>query len=51
MRSLVNVLLEGQHYLADIGNAEETNLKDFRGGWFHMGDMMKRTSRRYSRLC
>ncbi|MEI6117079.1 MAG: AMP-binding protein [Burkholderiales bacterium] len=25
-------------------NAEETNLKDFRGGWFHMGDMFRRNA-------
>lgn len=25
-------------------NAEETNLKDFRNGWFHMGDMFRRNA-------
>ena len=35
--------VRGPTLFSGYWNAEETNLKDFRGGWFHMGDMMKRT--------
>ena len=34
--------VRGPTLFSGYWNAEETNLKDFRGGWFHMGDMMKR---------
>ena len=35
--------VRGPTLFSGYWNAEVTNLKDFRGGWFHMGDMMKRT--------
>jgi len=35
--------VRGPTLFSGYWEAEETNLKDFRGGWFHMGDMMKRT--------
>ncbi len=35
--------VRGPTLFSGYWNAEATNLKDFRGGWFHMGDMMKRT--------
>ena len=35
--------VRGPTLFSGYWKAEETNIKDFRGGWFHMGDMMKRT--------
>ena len=35
--------VRGPTLFSGYWNAEATNLKDFRGGWFHMGDIMKRT--------
>jgi fatty-acyl-CoA synthase len=34
--------VRGPTLFSGYWKAEETNLKDFRNGWFHMGDMMKR---------
>jgi len=35
--------VRGPTLFSGYWQAEDTNLRDFRGGWFHMGDMMKRT--------
>ncbi len=35
--------VRGPTLFSGYWKAEETNIQDFRGGWFHMGDMMKRT--------
>ena len=34
--------VRGPTLFSGYWKAEETNLKDFKGGWFHMGDMMRR---------
>ena len=34
--------LRGPTLFSGYWNAVETNEKDFRGGWFHMGDVMRR---------
>ncbi len=36
------VALRGPTLFSGYWNAAETNEKDFRGGWFHMGDVMRR---------
>ncbi len=36
------VALRGPTLFSGYWNAEETNAKDFRNGWFHMGDVMRR---------
>ena len=35
-------LIKGPTLFSGYWNAKETNKHDFRGGWFHMGDLMKR---------
>ena len=35
--------VRGPTLFSGYWKAEKTNIKDFKGGWFHMGDMMKRT--------
>ena len=34
--------VRGPTLFSGYWNAEETNLRDFRNGWFHMGDMFRR---------
>ncbi|MGM0586653.1 MAG: class I adenylate-forming enzyme family protein, partial [Pseudomonadota bacterium] len=34
--------IRGPTLFSGYWNAPETNAKDFRGGWFHMGDMFRR---------
>ncbi len=36
------VAIKGPTLFSGYWNAEETNARDFRGGWFHMGDVMRR---------
>ena len=36
------VLFRGQSLFSGYWNAPEVNAEDFRGGWFHMGDLMVR---------
>ncbi len=36
------VALRGPTLFSGYWNAEETNAQDFRNGWFHMGDVMRR---------
>lgn len=36
------VALRGPTLFSGYWNADTTNLKDFRNGWFHMGDVMRR---------
>lgn len=36
------VALRGPTLFSGYWNAHETNARDFRGGWFHMGDVMRR---------
>ncbi|MEE9314869.1 MAG: AMP-binding protein [Rhizobiaceae bacterium] len=36
------VALRGQTLFSGYWNAPETNAHDFRGGWFHMGDVLRR---------
>ena len=36
------VTVRGPTVFSGYWNADETNAKDFRGGWFHMGDVMRR---------
>ena len=36
------VAVRGPTLFSGYWNAEETNAKDFRNGWFHMGDVMRR---------
>lgn len=36
------LLMRGPTLFSGYWNAEATNLRDFRGGWFHMGDMFRR---------
>lgn len=36
------VALRGPTLFSGYWNAEETNAKDFRNGWFHMGDVLRR---------
>lgn len=38
------VAFRGPTMFSGYWNAEETNAKDFRGGWFHMGDVMRRNA-------
>ena len=38
------VALRGPTLFSGYWNAEETNAKDFRNGWFHMGDVMRRNA-------
>lgn len=38
------VALRGPTLFSGYWNAVETNEKDFRGGWFHMGDVMRRNA-------
>ena len=35
--------VRGPTLFSGYWKSEKTNIKDFKGGWFHMGDMMKRT--------
>jgi len=35
------IAVRGQTVFSGYWNAPETNAKDFRGGWFHMGDMFR----------
>lgn len=36
--------IRGPTLFSGYWNAQETNAKDFRNGWFHMGDMMRRNA-------
>ena len=36
------VALRGPTLFSGYWNADETNAQDFRGGWFHMGDVLRR---------
>ena len=36
------VTVRGPTVFSGYWNADETNTKDFRGGWFHLGDVMRR---------
>ena len=38
------VAVRGPTLFLGYWNAAETNAKDFRGGWFHMGDVMRRNA-------
>ena len=38
------VAVRGPTLFSGYWNAEETNAKDFRNGWFHMGDVMRRNA-------
>ncbi len=39
------IILRGPTLFSGYWNAEEVNQRDFRGGWFHMGDLFKRKPR------
>ena len=36
--------MRGPTLFSGYWNADETNAKDFRNGWFHMGDVMRRNA-------
>ncbi len=38
------VALRGPTLFSGYWRADETNIRDFRGGWFHMGDMFRRNA-------
>lgn len=38
------LLMRGPTLFSGYWNAEATNAKDFRGGWFHMGDLFRRNA-------
>ena len=45
MGEVGEIILRGPALFSGYWNAEEVNQRDFRGGWFHMGDLFKRKPR------